>query len=123
MSKKKGPPTDEQGFTVLKGELFWKWRTADTENTNADLALKLKTAEIDRMLEKYPEIQKVLNERIALVNNSLIKQQQLRAVLAEVEAHLGISLKAVSIDDQTGRVHVHDQPQPQSKPSKARPRK
>ena len=103
---KKDVPVDDDGIAVLRGELFWKWKAADTEVRNADLALKLKQTEIAKMLEQHPEIQKAMDDRTALVNKSVQTQNELRAVYKDLETHLGIEMTNVSIDDQTGRIYV-----------------
>jgi len=100
--------TDEEGFLVLKGELFFRWKAADNEVLNTELSLKLKQIEVDALLEKYPEVQSALNQRQYIITRSVQAQAERAKVYKDIEAHFGISLKNVSIDDVSGRVHIHD---------------
>lgn len=104
--KKVSPPVDDDGILVLRGEMFFRWKSADSEMRNAELSLKLKQIEVAKLLEQYPDVQRALDERTALVNKSLQTQTDLRTVYKDLEGHLGVEMTHVSIDDQTGRVYV-----------------
>lgn len=103
--------TDEEGFRILQGELFFRWKAADNEVLNTELSLKLKQIEVDALLEKHPEVQNALNQRQYIITRSVQAQADRQKVYKDIEAHLGISLKNVSIDDVSGRVHVHEAPE------------
>jgi putative salt-induced outer membrane protein YdiY len=100
--------TDEEGHPILQGELFWRWKAADNEVLNTELSLKLKQAEVDALLEKHPEVQAALNQRQYIITRSVQAQADRMKVYKDIETHLGISLKNVSIDDVSGRVHTHE---------------
>jgi hypothetical protein len=108
---KKAPenaPVDQEGCLILRGELFWKWKAADSEQRYVVEALKVKQAEFDALLDQYPEVKAALGERTALIQRSVAVQVEVRNVNTELEKYLGIPMKNVSIDDQTGRVFQHN---------------
>lgn len=101
-------PVDQEGCLVLRGELFWKWKAADSEQRYVVEALKVKQAELDDLLDKYPDVKALLGERSSLIQRSAAVQVEVRNVNTELEKYLGIPMKNVSIDDHTGRVFQHN---------------
>jgi hypothetical protein len=103
-----GKATKEQNSEeplVLRGELFWKWKALHTALAHCDAEIKARTPLIDQMLDQYPELKKLIGERTAYVQQRMTAMHEYSAVQAELETHFGFSMKNVSIDDVTGRVH------------------
>ena len=103
---------DDEGHLVLKGELFWKWKATHTAIAHCDAEVKARTPVIDALLDQQPELKRLLGERSAYVQQAVTMRAEYKAVLAELEKHLGFSMQNVSIDDVTGRVHRLDEAQP-----------
>jgi len=97
---------DQDGCLVLQGELFWKWKAADSEQRYVSSAIQLKQKEIDAILDKYPDVKALLGDKNSLIQRSIVAQNEMRNVLAGLEEHLGMSMKNVSIDDTTGKVFI-----------------
>lgn len=109
---KSGPTSDNEGFLVLQGELFWKWRAVAESVQRVDAEYKLKNAEVEAVLTAHPEVARVLGERAGLMQQSVTARQEYMRVQADLEAHFGFPMKNVSIDDVSGRVHRLDAPEP-----------
>ena len=117
-------PVDDEGCLVLRGELFWKWKAADSEVRYVAEALKVKQNELQVLLDKYPDVKAVFEERTSLLQRSVVSQNEMRHVQASLEEYLGMSMKDVSIDDQTGRVFLHSGGGPAPvKPKALKPKK
>jgi hypothetical protein len=117
--KTAAPPTDQDGCLILQGELFWKWKAADSEIRYVAEALKVNQTEIEVLLDKYPDVKAVFGTKTSLIQRSLSSQTEMRHVQAELEKYLGMSMKNVSIDDQTGRVFLHH---PEGEPVPVKPK-
>jgi len=96
---------DEEGFLILKGELFWKWRALSEVIQRLAADLQLHAQQIDKLLEPHPEIRELFNKRASLNTQMLVARGEYSSLLGELEAHLGFPMKNVSIDDVSGRVH------------------
>lgn len=106
MAKSKKAKDSEELF--LKGELFWKWKSADADVHRIDSDLRLKQAQIEAEIEKNPLLKKLMAEKQGLMQALSTSQQTYNSTISEIEKTLKISLKAGTIDDQTGRVFLHD---------------
>lgn len=98
--------TDAEGYPILRGELFWRWRAALEGMQRVDSDVKLKSMQVDTLLEQHPEIKRAINERASLMQQSVTARQEYQRVISDLEAHFGFPMKDVSIDDHSGRVHV-----------------
>ena len=98
---------DAEGCLLLRGELFFRWKASDAELSRLDADIKLASHEVDALLREQPVLSKLLNDRAALIQQTVTSRHEQMSVLKMLEEHLGLSMSNVSIDDQTGRVHVH----------------
>ncbi len=112
--------TDEEGFPVLKGELFWKWRAlqSDLRRLDADIALHSKA--VDAELDKLPELRELLHRRTSAIQQRMTAGAEYKELLVTLEKHLGFPMTNVSIDDVSGRVHRLEEGAPAS-PAKEAP--
>lgn len=109
-------PHDDEGFPILQGELFWKWRAVAESVQRVDAEFKLKNAEVEALLAQYPEVQRALGERARLAQQSVTARQEYMRVQEALEKHFGFPMRGVSIDDVSGRVHRLDEAQPEPPP-------
>lgn len=125
---KKSKDSDEELF--LKGELFWKWKSADSDVHRIDSDLRLKQSQIEAEIEKNPLLKTLMAEKQGLIQALGTSQQTYNSTIAEIEKTMGISLKTGTIDDQTGRIFLHEPSTPVAlavavtpEPPPAKPRK
>lgn len=97
---------DGDGMVCVGGELLWKWRAAEAESRALDATIKVKSHELDTLLNAAPEIKTLLTERQSLIGQSVRAQQEYQGVLKQIEAETGVPMKDASIDDSTGRIYL-----------------
>ena len=100
---------DDDGCVILRKDLFYEWRCASGEISRINSEAKLCSYEIDKALEAQPALRKLINDKASLAQSLSIARVEHQRVLEKLASYIGVaSMKNISLDEKTGRVHNFD---------------
>lgn len=116
--------TDEDGFSALKDEVFWRWRALDAECRAHQMELSMLGQKIESELQANPPLAKLFTRKATAGNELSVAKAALNDLLANVTGVTGIPAPDLIINDKTGRLYAvaadGKEPQPVAPAQRAR---
>jgi hypothetical protein len=97
---------DSDGFLVLSGDLFWKWKFTDAEYQRLCLAVKDASQSFETEFQKFPMLVKLRERRDALNLEAKTAIEDRKKLHEEMGKELGVDVNHIAIDPVTGRIFI-----------------